>query len=340
MKSKVLLVCSESPYPLVVGGFERLVSDYQSHVFRDYDVYLLVINPAGRMELLHYGEAVPDAAVRSFLLEERFEFSLFIEPGLGDRNQELIGRLTDRIPSFCFVQRHPQPKIDEALFRGIVTHWSDEPRDDVLRLGGSYNPGVFFRRGNGKKEEFIICVARIASQKNQHELVRHYKERIYDTFGLPLYLAGGTQTPAYFRRRVYPYMDGVAVSGTIDPRAPAAPCSWKSAEEVAELYSRARLFVMASPSESFCLSMIEAMACGLTCVVNGNYFGFDEADLRPNVFGPITGKRGHILDTVAAALEQDIRIDASEWAAKYAVDEIGSQLLGFIQSRLQVKRTR
>ncbi|HWS18500.1 MAG TPA: glycosyltransferase, partial [Candidatus Elarobacter sp.] len=199
------------------------------------------------------------------------------------------------------------------------------------RIGGSYNPKVFYKKRSA--EDYVLCVARIYPEKNQLELVRDYKSKIYERFGLPLHVVGGTENLAYFRR-VERYFDGVAVIGTADPRAPMQPHSWRSAPEIAELCSRARLFVMASPRESFCIAMIEAMACGLTCVVNGNYFGFDRQELRPNVFGPITRKRGPIADTIASALEHGVRIDASEWVKKFSVDITRETLLGFINARL------
>jgi glycosyltransferase involved in cell wall biosynthesis len=176
-------------------------------------------------------------------------------------------------------------------------------------------------------------VARIYPEKNQLELVRDYKKKVYDRFGLPLYVVGGTENLGYFRK-VEPYFDGVAVIATADTNAPMQPQSWRSASEIADLCSRARLFVMPSPRESFCIAMIEAMACGTTCVVNGNYFGFDHAELRPHVYGPITRKRGAIADTIASALENDVRIDASEWVKKFSVEHTREKLLGFIKARL------
>jgi glycosyltransferase involved in cell wall biosynthesis len=331
MKPKALIVCSDSPYPVVVGGYERLISDYQRYVFCDYDVYLLVCHCEGECELLHYGTPVPRHLKLPFLFEEKFEFSLFIHPDIDFNDRALIGPLADRIPSFCFVQRHPEKQINEALFRGILTHLSDRPHGDLLRIGGSYNPEVFYKKRSG--EDYVLCVARIYPEKNQLELVRAYKEKIYDRFGLPLYLVGGTENLEYFEE-VERYIDGVAVIGTADRKAPMQPNSWRTAAEIAELCSRARLFVMASPRESFCIAMIEAMACGLTCVVNGNYFGFDREELRPNVFGPITRKRGPIVDTIASALERDVRIDASEWVKKFSVDNTREKLLGFIKARL------
>jgi glycosyltransferase involved in cell wall biosynthesis len=331
MKPKALIVCSDSPYPVVVGGYERLISDYQRYVFCDYDVYLLVCHCDGGCELLHYGNPVPQHLMASVLFEQKFEFSLFIHPDIDFGDRVLIAPLANRIPSFCFVQRHPEKQIREGLFRGIVTHFSDQPHSDLLRIGGSYNPQVFYKKRSG--EDYVLCVARIYPEKNQLELVRDYRKKVYDRFGLPLHLVGGTENLDYFRR-VERYVDGVAVIATADRKAPMQPDSWRTGPEIADLCSRARLFVMASPRESFCIAMIEAMACGLTCVVNGDYFGFDRRELRPNVYGPITRKRGPIADTIASALERDVRIDASEWVKKYSVDHTREKLLGFIKARL------
>ncbi len=94
------------------------------------------------------------------------------------------------------------------------------------------------------------------------------------------------------------------------------------------------MFVMPSPEESFCIAMIEAIACGTTCVVDGAYYGFEEADLRPNVYGNISGGNGSILDLIDEALSNDVRIDASEWVRKYSLAETQKQLMAFIHERL------
>ena len=91
---------------------------------------------------------------------------------------------------------------------------------------------------------------------------------------------------------------------------------------------------MPSEKESFCIALIEALACGTTCVVDGLYYGFDEHDLRPHVYGNITGKDGSILDLIDDVLTKDIRIDASEWVKKYSLAEHQKQLMAFIRKRL------
>ena len=179
----------------------------------------------------------------------------------------------------------------------------------------------------------MLTVGRIHPDKQQLELVRGYRERIFDEYGLPLYLAGGIADPDYFLE-VERYIDGVSIVSSIEPTPAAADPGWLSAEEIAGLCNRARLYVAASPKESFGMALIEAIACGTTCVVNGNYWGFAEADLRPNVYGNITAKHGCVLDLVAQALRDDVRIDGSEWAKNYSLRHTTEKLSRFIDARL------
>ncbi|HEV3315703.1 MAG TPA: glycosyltransferase [Candidatus Angelobacter sp.] len=330
MKRKVLLVSSDNPYPVVMGGFERLIIDYQDHLFRDYDVYLLLFLEEG-MQLLHYGKPVWSPDINATLLSERFEFIYFVHPGIDFSDPVALAPLTQSSPSFCFVQRHPDEDIPDVIFRGMVTHFSERPTSDVLRLGGSYNPAIFYEER--QPEDFILCVARISPEKNQLDLVRGYKEKIYARYGLPLYLVGGANDMEYFQE-ILAYVDNLSVFCTADRERPGAAACWRSSVEIAALCNRARIFVMPSPSESFCLAMIEAMACGTTCVVNGDFFGFDEDDLAPRVFGNVRGSDRPILDVLDEALHREIRTDSSEWVKKFSLPEIRNQLMPFIQDRL------
>ncbi len=330
-KEKALIVCSESPYPSVVGGYERLIKDYQAHVFSDYDVYFLVCCRDSFKQLFHYGLPVRSKAERERILNQNFAFAFFVHSDFDCAGQRFVRPLIERLPSFFFTQFHPNSEIEDQDFRGVITHYSESPHKDVLRIGGSYNPEVFYK--NRQSEEFIVCVARIHPCKNQLELVRDYRERIYNKHGLPLYLVGGSSEPEY-HSQVNEFIDGVSVLATSDPENPMANGSWRTSRDIAALCNRARMFVMPSPEESFCIAMIEAIACGTTCVVDGAYYGFEEADLRPNVYGNINGGVGSILDLIDEALSKDIRIDASEWVQKYTLAETQKQLMAFIHERL------
>jgi glycosyltransferase involved in cell wall biosynthesis len=331
---RVLLVSAASPYPVVTNGCARLVSDYLTHLFPADRVYLLLTRPGDWAPLgLYFGDqpVAGDLDV-SGLLAHDFAFVVFI----GFKENEFTLELARSRASFCLTDTYPHPDVPQGLFRGILSHRSDDPHPDLLIVGGSYDDDVFYpdRAGPDRGgDELVLSVGRIHPDKHQLELVEGYRERIFEQYGLPLYLAGGVADPDYFRE-VEPYIDGVSVVSSIDPGQPLASSNWRSAREIALLCHRARLFVLASPKESFGLALIEAMACGTTCVVNGDYRGFAELDLRPNVYGNITGKRGSVVDLAARALCDDVRIDASEWARKYALRETRRALSRFIDNRL------
>src|SRR5882762_322837 len=229
-KDKVLIVCSESPYPVVVGGYERLIKDYQAHVFSDYEVYFLVCRGDSFEELFHYGVPVRSKVERQRILKQNFAFAFFVQSDFDFEGPEVVCPLIDRIPSFCFVQFHPHAEMRDQRFRGIVTHYTEAPHKDVLRIGGSYNPEVFYK--NRQSEEFIVCVARIHPCKNQLELVRDYRERIYNKHALPLYLVGGSSEPEYYGL-VNEFIDGVSVLATSDPENPMANGSWRTSRDIA-----------------------------------------------------------------------------------------------------------
>ena len=331
MKERVLLVCSESPYPVVVGGYERLIKHFETHIFADYDVYFLVCRGDSIKALLHYGVLVRNKTERTQILTQSFAFALLIYSDFDYEDPQLIKPLIDRTPSFCFTQLHPNSEIMDERFKGIITHYSDSPHEDVLLIGGAYDPAIFYK--HRQHEEFIVCVGRIHHVKNQLELVSQYREKIYRQHGLPLYLVGGSSDDDYYLL-VSQFVDNVSVLSTSDPQDLVAASNWRTAQQIAEICNQARMFVMASAEESFCLALIEAMACGTTCVVNGMYYGFDEHDLRPHVFGNVSGKVGSTLDLLDEALSRDIRIDASEWVKKYVIAETKQKLLAFIHERL------
>lgn len=330
MEKKVLIISSANPYPVVTSGCERLIMDYQSSILSDYDVYFLLTQSEEwtPLKLFHKDRPIEGEITVENILDHNFEFILFI----GFKENEFLRKLVDQIPSFCLTDIHPRDDLPDNLFKGIMAHRSDDLHKDVLLLGACYDSEIFFK--DRRKEEFILSVGRIHSDKNQAELVCDYKERIYDKYRLPLHLAGGINDSNYFSR-IREYIDNVSVFSTIDLKNPQAKTSWKTSRQIAELCNRARIFVMASPKESFCIALVEAIACGATCVVNGNYWGFDEADIKPNVYGNTTEKKGSVLDLLDEALSRNVRIDGSEWVKKFSLQETKKQLLKFVDERLQ-----
>jgi glycosyltransferase involved in cell wall biosynthesis len=326
---RALLVSTANPYPIVTNGCARLVSDYLTTMFPQYEMYFLLARRGdwAPLRLFHQGRPVGRELHVQDLLAHDFAFVLFI----GFKENELTRALAGFRPSFCLTDTYPHPDLPDGLFRGVLSHRAVERHRDLLLVGGCYDDGVFYPYR--RSEELVLAVGRIHPDKNQLELVRSYRQAIFEEYGLPLHLVGGVDDPDYFGE-VEGYVDSLAVVSSIDPADPLATGSWCSASEIAELCNRARLFVSASPRESFGLAMIEAMACGTTCVVNGDYRGFVTADLRPHVYGHITAQQGAVIELVAQALRDDVRIDGSTWARKYSVREIREVLSQFIDERL------
>src|SRR6267143_1635292 len=182
---KALIVCQFSPYPVVTGGYERLIADWQSHVFADYDTYFLCNRQKhAPNRLFHRGQGVAVSPTLRELRAHDFALALFINPL--DDEPEIA--LADDVPSFCFLER----QRPAGRFLGTITH-SGRASDDVL--------------------------------------------------------AGGADPPEELER-IAPYIDGAAV---------LASGAWLSAAAIAALLNRARLFVNASPKESFCIALVEAM---------------------------------------------------------------------------------
>ena len=329
MKKKILLISSANPYPVVTNGCGRLLLDYQRTVFAGYDVHFVATEPGTWAPLAWFhGPAKQSQFSVERLLELDFAFAFFV----GFRYSDFCKQVTARVPSFCLTDTHPHRDLPEGIFRGILSHRAAVPREDILLCGGSYNCEIFYKHRTG--DEFIVSVGRIHPDKNQLELVSEYRNRIYNRYGLPLYLVGGVDDLGYYQK-VRPHIDQVGVWSTIDDAHPHALDNWRSPLEIAALLNRARFFVTASPKESFGIALAEALACGTTCVLNGEFRGFNPADLGPRVFGNITDKRGSILDVLEEALATGARLDGSEWVKKYSVRHAAKEQMEFIEERLR-----
>src|SRR5260370_24796813 len=97
IREKALIVCSESPYPFVVGGYERLIKDYQSHVFSDYDVYFLYCHRDAAEQLFHYGLPVRSKAPRERILAGGLSFASAV-PSDFDCDAPCFSPLIYRLP--------------------------------------------------------------------------------------------------------------------------------------------------------------------------------------------------------------------------------------------------
>ena len=309
---RALLVSTASPFPVVTNGCARLVSDYLRRMFPDHDVRFLPMQP----EAWTPAEAAVDV---ESLVAAGYEFAFFI----GFKENEFTRALATQLPSFCLTDRLPHPDLPEGLFRAILTHRDDTGtrRPDVLLIGGTFDDSIF--RPARTDEDIVVSVGRIHPDKGQLDLVESYREQVFEPYGLPLHLVGGVDDRAYYDQ-VARHIDGVSVIST----------GWEPAHTIAELCNRARLFVSASSKESFGMALIEAMACGTTCVLNGAYSGFPEGALRPHVHGNITGARGSVVELIAKTLADDVRIDASAWAMRYSLSTTRPTVARFIDAFL------
>jgi glycosyltransferase involved in cell wall biosynthesis len=315
MRRRALLVSTASPFPVVTNGCARLVSDYQRRMFSDHDIRFLLMEPGA------WTPAEVDVDVESLLAAD-FEFVFFI----GFKENPFTRALATGLPSFCLTDRLPHPDVPDGLFRGILTHRDDTGtcRPDVALIGGTFDDSIF--RPGRADEDIVVSVGRIHPDKGQLELVASYREQVFEPYGLPLHLVGGIDDQTYraYHDQVARHVDGVSVIST----------GWEPAPTIADLCNRARLFVSASPRESFGMALIEAMACGTTCVVNGTYSGFPEDELRRHVHGNITGARGCVVELMAKALADDVRLDGSAWAMRYSLSRTRPTVTRFIDARL------
>jgi len=329
---RALLVSTANPYPVVKDGCERLVHDYVGAMFPTHEMHFLHATAGdwSPRALYRDGRPVDGDVDLPRLLDHDYAFVVFV----GFKSTAFTRELAASRPSFCYSDTFPHPDVPGGLFRGILSHRGApaDGGDDVLLVGGSFDDDLF--RPQRRDEDIVLAVGRIHPDKNQLELVSRYRDAIFEPYGLPLHLVGGASDPDYYDA-VAPFVDGVAVvSSIVDPRQPAADANWRSARQIAALCNRARLFVSASPREAFGLALVEALACGTTCVVNGDYRGFAEADLRPRVHGNVTARRGSIVDLVAEALRDDVRIDASQWARRYAMPALRDAVTRFVDDRV------
>jgi len=328
MKSRVLLVSPANPYPAVTNGCARLVLDYVQSVFAQEDVSYLYVEPGTWTPLELYRDHRPVGPVTAdSLLNMGFSLVFFV----GFRSTPFTRSLAANLPAFCLTDTLPHPDVPEGVFRGILSHRVPEPREDLLICGGSYDSAVYFKNRQG--DNLVTCVGRIHPDKGQLELVRGYRERIYERFHRPLLLVGGSDDREYFEA-VRAYIDEVAVRSTLG----AAPDGWLAPPQIADVLNRACCYVSASPHESFGIALAEALACGTTCVVNGHYAGFVPAELQQHVYGNVTGKRGSTLDLLEEVLERDVRRDGSEWVRRFSVDAAARSQRAFIRRRLETVR--
>lgn len=338
-KPKLLIVCGQWPYAsgggpsksVVKGGIENRVLAYRNYILKDdYEVYFLFHHPPMIPQLvLPNNNNVPNPneiqlkAINPdivFFMNDDFDFS----------SVPILQHFKDNRKTLLMTQKWRV--AGSKGYDAVITNYADVPTEEsVLQIGGFYDENIYYP--DRKKERYVLHVGRIHDSKNQVELVSQYKKEIYLKYKIPLYMVGGTFTNDYFQQ-VYKYVDGISVIGTAKANVPYNDRNWVNGTALARIYNSARLFVLPSKQETFGLALAEAMACGCTCVVDGEYPGMPQEELSEYVLGNVYESTGSIIKNIDKALADNLRIDGSKWVKKFSLSQQKSRIISFIKSKV------
>ena len=331
MKQKILMVCEQWAWPKIKGGIESRIRAYRDVILKDdFEVYFYFTHAqmVPKLRMPNDMDVVNPPMVQMRAINP--DITLFMNGDCGMQKVPILKHFRDTSKTILMTQKWK--KGDAAEFDAVITNYADVPTDEsVLQIGGFYDSSIFYKARNAEK--FVLHVGRIHDTKNQVELVKNYKKEIYLKHKIPLYMVGGTFTNDYFQE-VYKYVDGVSVMGTAKKGVPYTDRNWINNKALARLYNSARLFVLPSKQETFGLALSEAMACGTTCVVDGEYPGMPQEELENYVLGNVREYTGSIIQNIDKALTEDIRLDGAEWVRKFSLLEQKRTIIDFIKIRI------
>jgi glycosyltransferase involved in cell wall biosynthesis len=191
--------------------------------------------------------------------------------------------------------RHPNLRYDAMIHHGI----------DLSLFTFQPDPG-----------EYLLVLGRIHPDKGAHRAIEVAKRA-----GLPLIIAGVIQDETYFREKIKPHVDGVAVSfrGSVGP-----------AERDALLGGARALLHLISFAEPFGLSVIESLATGTPVIAIP--LGSMPELLRH-------GSTGFLVSDVDAAVEAVAHVDAldrnacrAEAVSRFGADRMVADYLALFSS--------
>jgi len=190
----------------------------------------------------------------------------------------------------------------------------------ILQIGGTYNDKIFYNK-NLKRQNSAIYTGRFDNDKNLIELVECW-EFIYKNHGTILKLVGGHNNLKNFEK-IKAYIKEDSGIETID---------WVNDEYLCELYNTSKLFINPSKEESFCCSLVEAMACGAICIVNGKYNAFKETELNQYVIGNSEKYTNDLKNFIIRGILYEKNSDAQELWIKnhYSTSHLSNEILNFI----------
>ena len=153
---------------------------------------------------------------------------------------------------------------------GMVQTWNTDPLDIglngiicngmedktnmsplLLPIGCLYDSNVFYPT-NQPRENFALYTGRLDADKNVQYLMNVWP-KIYEKFGTKLKLVG----PCNVFKIKIPSCDYIT---NLPPTNDA---------DLLKYYNTCRCFILPSKCESFCCSLIEALACNAPCVIDG-----------------------------------------------------------------------
>ena len=331
--TRILMICGQWPYPNIKGGIERLLIDYREKVFAPAKVWNCFYRSSNNITVMNPERNKTTAKLSSqFFQNVNPDLIVVVNNDVDFLKNPLLKSELSRRPSIWAAQSLQKAGQDEAykVYSGLILNYGSGIPDDIaLKVGGFYDDSLFNTINLPAKKEHIIYSARFDPSKCQLELVKDYKNKIYQKHGIPLLLVGGTFNPSYLKS-VQQYVDNKSVlwSGHTLKK------TWVDGPELANLYKKARAFVLPSKAESFGLSLVEAMACGATCVVDTRFAGIKKEELQTKVYGSVSGSEGKILENLDKVLSDNIHIDGSKWVSKYAINQKRDEILAFLKRRI------
>jgi len=108
--------------------------------------------------------------------ESEFCLAFFVHSDFDCAGPRFVRPLIARLPSFFFTQFHPNPEIEDRISARHHT-LTESPHKDVLRIGALITRR--FSTRPAKRRVHCLC-RQDSSCKNQLELVRDYRETIYN----------------------------------------------------------------------------------------------------------------------------------------------------------------
>lgn len=203
--------------------------------------------------------------------------------------------MADRHPEWAFAGKKQEllwrAKVRMALAQAtrIVTVSHHSRRNIVEQFGlaesaiavVSEAAAPIFRPMDIEREEFLLAVGGISPNKNLSVLIEAMPALRAEFNHLRLVLVGDYSGDSF--RGCYEQLH--ALRGKLGLESSVEFAGFIPDEDLAVLYSRARLFVMPSLEEGFGLPLAEAMACGCPSVVASGHsleeIGGDAVDLAP-----------------------------------------------------------